>query len=104
MTESTKTDENHSLSVEDKLGLFDFDWDENQFITVDHDLCVKCNDKPCLYVCPSKVYQLNDDKIVYNIEGCIELGMCTVVCDKIGNGAITWNYPRGGKGVSFNYG
>ena len=42
--------------------------------------------------------------LVYNIDGCLELGACLVVCNKIGRGAIKWNYPRGGHGVHFRFG
>lgn len=89
------------LSVEDRLALDSFEHDEEPFITVETTLCKSCVEKPCLYVCPAQVYQWEHGELVYNIEGCMELGACAVVCHKIGNGAILWNYPRGGKGVHF---
>jgi ferredoxin like protein len=92
------------LTVDDKLSLVKFEHDEEPFITVDTKLCASCRDKPCLYVCPAKVYQLEGDALVYNTEGCIELGACAVVCQKMGRGAIRWNYPRGGYGVEFKFG
>ena len=91
------------MTLESRLGLLSFDRDDD-FITVDTNLCKSCEKKPCLYVCPSNVYVLSDDDLVYNIEGCIEMGMCTIVCDKIGKGAIKWNHPKGGKGVNFKFG
>jgi len=92
------------LTIEHKLGLVKFEHDEEPFITVDTQLCATCADKPCLYVCPAKVYEWADNKLAYNTEGCIELGACAVVCQKIGRGAIRWSYPRGGYGVEFKFG
>ena len=92
------------LSVDDKVGLDSFEFDEEPFIVVDTQICRRCVEKPCLYVCPSKVYRWEDGQLAYNIEGCIELGACKVVCHRIGEGAIRWNYPRGSKGVHFKYG
>ena len=89
---------------DDKLILDTFDHDEEPFIIVDTQLCKKCARKPCLYICPAKVYRLEGDELVYNIEGCIELGACLIVCRNIGNKGIAWNYPRGGYGVEFKYG
>lgn len=91
-------------SLEDKLGLLTFEHDDQPFITVKTEMCRGCEKKPCLYVCPSKVYNLEGGELVYNTDGCLELGMCTIVCHKIGKGAITWDYPRGGKGVVFKLG
>ncbi len=94
----------NDLSLEDKLGLLTFDPDNKPFITVNTEVCSGCEKKPCLYVCPSRVYKLESDALIYNTDGCLELGMCTIVCDTIGKGAITWDYPRGGKGVVFRFG
>jgi len=92
------------ISVDDRLGLNRFEIDEEPFITVETELCRLCELKPCLYVCPAQVYRWEDGQLIYNIEGCLELGACEVVCHTVGRGAIRWNYPRGGKGVQFSYG
>ena len=92
------------LTVDDKLGLDKFEHDEEPFIVVETTLCASCADKPCLYVCPSKVYQWEGKQLVYNTEGCIELGACAIACAKIGRDAIRWSYPRGGYGVEFKFG
>ncbi|MFQ5951294.1 MAG: ferredoxin family protein [Candidatus Geothermarchaeales archaeon] len=92
------------MTVDERLALVDIQVDEEPFITVDTAICVECEKKPCLYVCPAQVYNLQGDNLVYNTEGCIELGACGIVCQFIGEGAITWNYPRGGKGVNFRRG
>lgn len=92
------------LTTDDRLALLTFDADEEPFIVVETQLCRTCALKPCLSVCPAQVYRWEDGQLLYNVEGCIELGACTVVCDRLGNGAIRWSYPQGGKGVEFAYG
>jgi len=104
MTEPAKPDASKLLTVDDRVGLDKFEFDEEPFITVDTDICRTCEPKPCLYVCPSNVYRLDKAELVYNTEGCIELGACAVVCKHIGKGAIRWNYPRGSLGVEFRFG
>ena len=32
------------------------------------------------------------------------MGLCTIACDQLGKGAIEWNHPQGGKGVSYKLG
>jgi len=91
-------------TADDKLGLITFEHDEEPFIVVDTQLCKRCALKPCLYVCPAQVYRLEGNELVYNIEGCMELGACVIVCHHLGNKAIKWSYPRGGYGVEFKYG
>ncbi len=92
------------LSVDDRLGVNKFTTDDEPFIEVDTALCKNCQLKPCLYVCPAQVYTLEGDDLIYNPEGCIELGACKVVCQELGRNAIKWNYPRGGYGIRFRYG
>ncbi len=97
--------EKRTLSVEDRTGLNSYDFGRNDFIKVDTQLCRNCDTKPCLYVCPAKVYKLDGNgEMVYNPEGCMELGACVIVCKHIGKGAITWSYPEGGKGIEYHYG
>ncbi|OGS49376.1 MAG: hypothetical protein A3K68_02515 [Euryarchaeota archaeon RBG_16_68_13] len=104
MPDAPKPDASKLLSVDDRVGLDTFEFDEEPFITVDTEVCRTCDTKPCLYVCPAKVYRLEKDELVYNVEGCIEMGACGVVCKHIGKGAIRWDYPRGSYGVEFRFG
>jgi len=104
MTEKPSMPFEKPATPDDKLILDTFDHDEEPFITVDTKLCRDCRSKPCLYVCPAQVYRLEGEELVYNIEGCIELGACVIVCRSLGKSAITWNYPRGGYGVEYKYG
>jgi ferredoxin like protein len=99
-----KPDAGKTVSAEDRAALDAIEFDEEPFITVDTQICRTCEAKPCLYVCPTKVYRLDKGELVYNTEGCIELGACTIVCAHIGKGAIRWSYPGGSYGVSFRYG
>ena len=92
------------LTTDDRLALDRFDADDEPFIVVQTELCRTCVLKPCLYVCPAQVYRWENGELMYNVEGCIELGACAIVCPELGNGAIRWSYPRGGKGVEFAYG
>jgi len=89
------------MTVEDKLYQTRFNVDTIPHITVDFGLCDPCETKPCLYVCPAQNYQLDDDKMSFSWQGCLECGACRVACLR---GAIEWNYPRGGFGVSLRYG
>lgn len=67
----------------------------------DVEVCrVKCENKPCTYYCPSRVFYWSDDnriKILY--ERCIECGACPWGCPY---NNISWQYPPGGYGVSYD--
>lgn len=104
MPESARPEASKVLAVDDRVALDKFEFDEEPFIVVDTQICRTCDTKPCLYVCPSRVYRLEKGDLVYNTEGCIELGACTVVCKHIGKNAIRWSYPRGERGVEFRFG
>src|SRR5438094_8635024 len=88
MPEPAKPDASKSLSVDERVGLDKFEFDEEPVITVDTDVCRTCDTKPCLYVCPSKVYRLEKSELVYNTEGCIELGPGAIVGNHVGQAAI----------------
>ena len=101
---STENVTSQNISLEGKLDLININIDKSDFIKVDTNICKKCEDKPCLYICPAKVYQIENKELVYNVEGCIELGACYIVCHKLGKGAIKWNYPKGNYGVNYKFG
>lgn len=104
MPEPVKPDASKVLTVDDRVGLDRFEFDEEPFITVDTDVCRTCDTKPCLYVCPSLVYRVEEGELAYNTDGCIELGACAIVCKHLGKNAIRWAYPRGSYGVEFRFG
>lgn len=93
------------LSLDDRLGLNKYEIDEAQsHILVDQSLCLRCQLRPCLTVCPAAVYVAVDGEIVARYENCLECGTCQIACDTGGEGGITWNPPQGGFGIVFRYG
>jgi ferredoxin like protein len=89
------------MDIEDKLTKVRLNVDTGPHIKVDTQLCEICQEKSCLYVCPVQNYTLDDGKIVFSWQACMECGACRVACPK---GAVTWKYPRGGFGVCLRYG
>ena len=90
-----------AVDIDDKLSRVRFNIDEEPHIKVNTELCEVCADKPCLYVCPVQNYVLADGKMVFSWQGCMECGACRIICPQ---GAIDWNFPRGGFGVCLRYG
>jgi ferredoxin like protein len=89
------------MAIEDKLTKTRFNIDIEPHIRVDTGICVDCRGQECLYVCPVQNYTLEDGKLVFTWQGCLECGACRIACTR---NAITWDYPRGGYGVSWRYG
>ena len=93
------------MSLEDKLYRTRFEPDpDNPHIEVDQGLCKGCEERPCLFMCPAKVYKTNpNDPSLISIfhENCLECGTCRKVCPK---GAIRWRFPDGGMGVKYRFG
>ena len=89
------------MAIEDKLATTRFNVDEEPHIRVRTEICASCLERGCLYICPVKNYVLEDDRLVFSWEGCLECGACRIVCEA---GAIAWDYPRGGFGVCLRYG
>ena len=89
------------MKVEEKLALNKFEIDRDVHITVDESKCCKCNTAACVYACPADCYALRDQHITFSYEGCLECGSCRIVCDQ---GAINWVNPRGGFGISYQFG
>ncbi|HVL86425.1 MAG TPA: ferredoxin family protein [Candidatus Thermoplasmatota archaeon] len=91
--------------VMEKVGATVFEYDNKPHILVDYTKCATCVDKPCIPMCPPSCYTLEEGKkLVFNSEGCFECGTCRVVCPAGGNGAVSWHYPNGGRGVRFREG
>lgn len=63
--------------------------------------CQGCGHRSCLYVCPVRAFRWEKDGVELRCERCMECGACLHVCDR---NALTWEYPRGGFGVSFRLG
>jgi ferredoxin-like protein FixX len=52
--------------------------------------------KKMVILCPTKCYNLENDQVMLQHEGCIECGTCAK--------ETTWKHPRGEKGINFRYG
>jgi ferredoxin like protein len=93
------------LSLTEKLGRDVFKIDGQQaHIHIDHQVCrTACTTRPCLYVCPAKLYAYRpeQDEVFVDYEGCLECGTCVIVCRE---GALSWEYPRAGFGVQYRFG
>lgn len=89
------------MIIDDKLALNLFHVDKEPHIKVNQEICLKCSLKLCTYMCPVENYKLENGNIVFSWEGCLECGTCNIICDQ---GAVTWEYPRGGFGVIYRCG
>lgn len=90
------------ISVEERLTLTGFERHEEPHIKLRKEICAKCVEKPCLYVCPAGLYRLDEKgEVQYVHEGCLECGACRIACV---NGAVEWSYPPGGFGVQYRHG
>ena len=75
--------------------------DEHSHIKVDFALCNDCEERYCALICPAACFTLKEEGgVAFTHVGCLECGACLAAC---GRGAIEWNYPRGGFGVSFRF-
>jgi ferredoxin like protein len=92
------------ISAPKLLSLNKFNIDEEEpHIVLDKEICAKCSEKPCLYVCPAVLYQLDKSGgISFDYAGCLECGTCRVMCKN--QGMVKWVYPRGTFGISFRQG
>ena len=89
------------MKIDDKLALNLFHVDNEPHLKIDPAICDECLHRVCTRVCPVENFVVNDDdKVVLSWEGCLECGTCRVACDR---GAITWDYPRGGYGISYRF-
>lgn len=91
------------MKVEEKLFLVRYKVDEDSHIRIrDQDICrERCDDKPCILVCPARVYEWIRGRMAIGYEGCLEDGSCRIVCP-FDN--IEWRNPRGGFGVAYKFG
>jgi ferredoxin like protein len=87
-------------SFEDRMATVEFRVAERPHITVDSDVCRSCTTKACVHACPARLFvPTSDGGVLFNYEQCFECGTCYLVCNT--EGALTWSYPEGGRGVVF---
>ena len=89
------------MTLEDRLGLLKYSIDKMPHITVNTDICESCKFKPCVAGCPAGCFELENGKLHFQYENCVECGTCKIVCPY---GAVDWNYPRGSFGVVYKFG
>lgn len=91
------------MSVPERLALNKYELDEGQpHIFINQEVChAMCTIRPCLFVCPARVYTEKDGEILVDWAGCLECGTCRVACP---HEALTWHYPRGTFGIHYRYG
>jgi len=83
---------------EARMATASFDVAATPHITVDADACQGCTTRACVTVCPAGLFvELSAGGVLFNYEQCFECGSCYLACNE--EGAITWRYPEGGKGV-----
>jgi len=89
-------------SIKAKLGLDAFKEDTERHITITPEICARCPDHPCIYVCPAELFTLEEDRrMTHTCEGCLECGACRLGCPY---GSVMWHLPRGGFGVQYRFG
>jgi ferredoxin like protein len=92
------------MDIDARLGLDVFKIDKETHIVVEKSPCPSCEGRPCLRVCPAKVYTEGEGgKILARYEGCLECGTCLIACPSPGV-LLKWKYPRGGFGVHYRFG
>ena len=100
-TSATRTT---AATIAAKLARNHFDTDEEEsHIHVDQDIARATGTGPLLVqVCPAGVYsQEVDGTISVEYAACLECGTCRAVAAP---GALRWDYPRGGFGVTYREG
>lgn len=90
------------MTIEDKLFTVIRKIDTESHIKVDQEKFQKDPNPAIIYLCPSRVYLKNETtgECIVNFENCLECGACQVACRDY----VSWDNPRGGKGVIYKYG
>lgn len=84
----------------DPLPLIEINVDNTSHISLrDLKNCLLCANKPCTYICPSQVFEWEEDALKINYSRCVECGACQQICPE----NIIWEYPRAGYGVTYHY-
>ena len=91
------------MNINEKVSYLRYNKDTESHLNVNDDVCLRCKDKCCTYICPAQVYQWNEKKCIMNVryENCLECGACKIACTQKN---INWIYPNAGFGVKFKNG
>ena len=103
MMEENLLDPLEEKTLSEKLFLLRFRVDGESHLILNKEVCWECDERACLLICPSGVYRWDEGKkeVTISYEGCLECGACRISCPQ---GAIDWKNPRGGFGVSYQFG
>ncbi len=89
------------MSIAERLGTVLFDVDDTAHIVIDGERCRSSGCHSCLTFCPAQCFTPKEGGgIDYYYVGCLECGTCLLLCKEE---AVSWNYPKGGYGVSYRY-
>lgn len=90
--------EENGISLEDRLFLVQRNFGKKSHIGVDQAAFQRDPVKPILFLCPAKVFILNQSngECIVNYENCLECGTCQVA-----SRYVRWTNPDGGSGVSY---
>lgn len=90
-----------SPTMADRLDMVRRRFADESHIEVDQEAFAADADRAVLFICPSQVFKLNeaDGTCIVNYEDCLECGTCQVA-----RRYVRWRNPRGGFGVTHNYG
>jgi ferredoxin like protein len=89
------------MTIEERLALNQYEVDTEAHIHLKDDVCLQCELRSCLRVCPAECFKARESRISFSHEGCLECGSCYISCARE---AIEWSYPRGHFGISYEYG
>jgi len=90
-----------SPNVNERLSTLHYTVDDTAHIVVDGDKCRDCGEHACLNFCPARCFTPDSrGGIDYYYVGCVECGTCLLLCRRE---AVSWNYPRGGCGISYRF-
>lgn len=94
--------DNSQMPIETRLYKTKIINDDKSHLILDNEICIKCQNRICLSICPANVYKLQNELekvIMVNYENCLECGACKICCKH-----IKWNYPEVRYGVSYKFG
>jgi ferredoxin like protein len=92
-----------TMKVEEKLTRNAIRNAKESHIRLDQTICRTCLERPCIRLCPGRLYSQNEEtgEMVVEYAGCLECGTCKIAC---GRKSVSWEYPEGGFGVQYRYG
>ena len=85
-------------SIQDKLAVLKYNCADTSHLIVDSEICKKCKEKTCTFICPANVYSTDETtgELLVSWENCLECGACRIACPK---NKIDWHYPQAGCGI-----